>query len=161
MVRNILSHAKTWGLAALLAANVTAAGIGLAQAQEDMIVVQLDQAKVLQLPDKTSTIIVGNPIIADVTMLKRSNKMVITGKGFGKTNLIALDSSGNSIGESTIQVVTGATGLLVQRGMERESYNCAPMCQPTVALGDAAKFMADNAAQIMGRNAASVAGPPR
>ena len=148
-------------LTALLSVGVVVAGIAVAQAQEDVILVQLDQAKVLQLPDKTSTIIVGNPIIADVTMLKRSNKMVITGKGFGQTNLIALDSSGNSIGESLIQVVTGTSALVVQRGMERESYNCAPRCQPTVTLGDAQKYMSETAAQIQGRNAVSLPTGPR
>ena len=148
-------------LTALLSVGVVVAGIAVAEAQEDVILVQLDQAKVLQLPDKTSTIIVGNPIIADVTMLKRSNKMVITGKGFGQTNLIALDSSGNSIGESVIQVVTGVGGLIVQRGMERESYHCAPRCQPTVTLGDAGKYMAETAAQIQGRNTVSLPSGPR
>ena len=40
--------------------------------------------------------ILGNPMIADVTMLKDTNAMVITGKGFGQTNLIAIDSAGRS-----------------------------------------------------------------
>jgi Flp pilus assembly secretin CpaC len=139
-------------------AGLLMASTNSAVAQTDVIIVQLDQAKVLQLPDKTSTVIVGNPIIADVTMLKRGNRMVITGKGFGQTNLIALDSAGNSIGESVIQVIKGSAGLVLQRGMERESYNCAPICQPTVALGDSGKYLGEVAGQIQSRNSASAPG---
>src|SRR4051794_41946024 len=94
-----LSHA---GVRAALAAAAFAVGIASAYAEpsDDLITVNIDRAKVIQLPERTATVIVGNPIIADVTMLKRSNRMVLTGKGFGETNLIALDSSGNAIGES-------------------------------------------------------------
>ena len=56
---------------ATLATLILGAGLGAAAAA-DLIDVTLDQAKVLQLPDKTATVIVGNPIIADVTMLKRN-----------------------------------------------------------------------------------------
>ena len=115
---------------------------------DDVIDVQVDQAKIIQLPEKTSTIIIGNPIVADVTLLKGSANMVLTGKGFGETNLIALDSKGNSLGESTIRVMTGFKGLVVQRGGDRESYSCLPRCQPVVVLGDTSKFMGDTGAQI-------------
>jgi Flp pilus assembly secretin CpaC len=122
---------------------------------EDVIQVLLDQAKVIQLPEKTSTVIIGNPIVADVTMLKRNNRLIITGKGFGETNLIALDASGESLGESVVRVTASSKDLVVQRGMDRESYTCAPRCQPTVALGDTSKYSADVAGQIQARNALS------
>lgn len=156
MLRPMSSTSRFFRLSAAVAACLSA-GSPLAQAaSSDVILVQLDKAKVLQLPDKTSTIIVGNPIIADVTLLKRSNVITITGKGFGETNLIALDAAGNALGESLIQVVTDGNSLVVQRGMDRESYNCAPTCQPTVNLGDSAKYMGAVAGQIQSRNTASV-----
>ena len=124
----------------------------------DVIVVHLDQAKVMDLPDKTSTVIVGNPIVADVTMLKRNNKVVLTGKGYGETNLIALDSAGNSLGESLVRVSGGFDGVIVQRGMDRQSLHCSPRCQPTVNLGDSTSYIADAAAQIQQHNAISQPG---
>jgi hypothetical protein len=145
-----LRHGLAAGIILLLAGSAAMAG-------DDVITVNLDRAKVIQLPDKTSTVIVGNPIIADVTILKRSNRMVLTGKGFGETNLIALDAAGNASGESVIPVTPAFNGLVIQRGMDRESYNCAPGCQPTVTLGDAPKFMGDVAGQIQNRNTASSA----
>jgi Flp pilus assembly secretin CpaC len=122
---------------------------------EDVINVSIDQAKVIQLPDKTSTVIVGNPIVADVTMLKGNGKMILTGKGFGETNLIALDASGGTLGESVIRVTSQFRGLIVQRGLDRESYTCNPSCQPTVFLGDTAKYMGEVSGQIQAHNALS------
>ncbi len=123
----------------------------------DTIEVVLDQAKVLQLPLNTSTVIVGNPIIADVTMLRRTNQMVLTGKGYGQTNMIALDAEGNAVGESVVKVSGSTHGLVVQRGMARETYSCAPRCQPTVNLGDDTGYLGQVSGQIRSRAAASAA----
>ncbi len=129
----------------------------------DVITVVLDQAKIINLPEGANTIIIGNPIVADATMLRRNNQMILTGKGFGETNLIALDSSGAAVGESVIRVVSPTNDLVVQRGMDRESYSCMPRCQPTVRLGDAQKYMSEVGSAIQQRNQMSLpggGGPP-
>ena len=120
----------------------------------DVIEVNLDQAKIINLPEATLTLIIGNPVIVDVSMLRTTGKMVLTGKGFGETNLLAVDKNGAVISESTVKVTAGAGNLIIQRGMERESYHCSPRCQPTVALGDTARHMGDTIGQINTRNAA-------
>jgi hypothetical protein len=71
---------------------------------------------------------------------------VITGKSFGETNLIALDGQGNLLGEWTIRVGGDNDGLIVQNGVNRESYICAPHCLPTIDLADAKAVAADRAA---------------
>lgn len=134
-------------------------GVAGAVASEDppassAISLVLNKAKVLQLPSNAVTIVVGNPIVADVTMLKRSKHMILTGKGFGETNLIALDAQGRSVGESLIRVTAPTKNLIVQRGMERETWDCTPRCQPTFSLGDSTRFAGENAAQIQTRNSA-------
>lgn len=126
--------------------------LGFAHA-DDTLVVTVDQARVVKVPEAARTLIIGNPMIADVTLLKQGSTMIITGKGFGETNLIALDKSGNPVAQSMIQVVGGANALVVQRGMERQSYTCAPRCQPAARLGDDAKFFGDVTAQIQQHNA--------
>jgi hypothetical protein len=78
--------------------------------------------------------------------------MVVTGKGFGQTNLIALDAQGNVLDEKMIRVVPTTSTLLVQRGTDRESYSCAPQCMPTVQLGDG-KIFTEASSQITSRNA--------
>lgn len=117
----------------------------------DTITVQLDNAKVVKMPAKAATIVIGNPSIADVTMLKGSGTMVVTGRGYGETNMIALDKQGEPVAESQIRVRGSDRVLLVQRGLERESYSCTPACLPTVQLGDTRQF-AETTQQIQARN---------
>ena len=100
------------------------------------IAVNVDQAKLVKLPPKVATIVVGNPLIADVT-LQPGGLIVVTGKGYGATNFIAMDRAGEVLVDRIIQV-EGPTDqvVTVYRGVERESYSCTPICQRRVTLGD-------------------------
>ena len=137
-----------------------AAGLGLSSAgvaagsaaPPDVLKVTLDQAKVMQRPAGASTLVVGNPAIADVTMLKGGLAMVVTGKGYGETNMIALDAQGNIIDEKQIDVEPTRSVLVVQRGNDRASYWCNPTCMPTVQLGDEDKAFSEARGQISARN---------
>lgn len=102
----------------------------------DRIAVNVDQAKLVKLPSGIATIVVGNPLIADVT-LQSGGVVVVTGKGYGATNFIALDRSGQVLVDRQIQV-EGPTDQLVTvyRGIDRETYSCMPVCQRRVTLGD-------------------------
>ncbi len=123
---------------------------GIASAEK--IVVLTDRAKIIKLPDRTKTVIVGNPIVADVTIGK-DGLVVLTGKSYGTTNLITLDSGGTVLNESTIEVRQANENLvLMQRGMDRETYSCTPNCMPTVALGDETKYFTDTGAASTTRN---------
>jgi len=108
----------------------------MAEPTADPVAVNVDQAKLVKLPARVSTIIVGNPMIADVT-LQSGGVVVVTGKGYGATNFIAMDRSGAVLVDRVIQV-EGPTDQLVTiyRGVERESYSCMPICQRRVTLGD-------------------------
>ena len=94
----------------------------------------------MKLPAKVSTIVVGNPLIADVT-LQSGGIVVVTGKGYGATNFIAMDRNGEVLVDRQIQV-EGPTDQLVTvyRGVERESYSCMPICQRRVTLGDGTSY---------------------
>ena len=119
----------------------------------EVIDVVLDQVKIIQLPENAVTLVIGNPLMVDVTMLRANNKMILTGKGFGQTQVVALDAAGEAIGESLIKVSADDTkNLVVQRGLERESYHCNQRCQLTYALGDATRHMGETAGQIQSRN---------
>lgn len=125
----------------------------MAQAGQELLAVTLDQAKMVRIPAGTQTLIIGNPIIADVTMLKNIGMMVVTGKSFGQTNLIAVDNSGNPVAESMIRVSGSADATVtVYRGMDRESYSCTPHCEPVLNLGDSTKFLTDISGQVTSRN---------
>jgi hypothetical protein len=119
-------------------------------------------AKIARLPAGATTFIVGNPMIADVTMLKNNNSMVITGKGFGQTNLIAIDAAGSVLEEKQVRVLPAKTVLVLQNGNSRISYACNPECMPAVQLGDDDKTFTEAGGQISTRNsyAAGGAGSP-
>jgi Flp pilus assembly secretin CpaC len=112
----------------------------VAEPTADSIAVNVDQAKLVKLPTRVSTIVVGNPLIADVT-LQTGGILVVTGKGYGATNFIAMDRSGEILVDRVIQV-EGPTDQLVTvyRGVERESYSCMPVCQRRVTLGDGENY---------------------
>ncbi|MDE2376158.1 pilus assembly protein N-terminal domain-containing protein [Bradyrhizobium sp.] len=122
------------------AAVLIAPAAGLAESIADTIAVNVDQAKLVRLPGKVATIVVGNPLIADVT-LQPGGMIVVTGKGYGATNFIALDRGGEVLVDRQIQVEGPSDRLVtVYRGIERESYSCMPICQRRVTLGDSESY---------------------
>lgn len=124
---------------------------------DDVISVVVDQAKLVRLPEKISTIVVGNPLIADVS-LQAGGTMVVTGKGYGSTNVMALDQDGSIVVDRQIQVEGPRDKLVtVYRGIERESYSCTPVCQRRITLGDTQTYF-NNALAQSGNLSARAAG---
>ena len=119
------------GLSVLVASGVQAA---------ETVTVNVDQAKLIKLTGRVATLVVGNPLIADVA-LQPGGVVVVTGKGYGATNVIAMDRSGEVLEERIVQVQGPTENLVtVYRGVERESYTCQPICQRRVTLGDSAGY---------------------
>lgn len=149
------------GLTRLFAGVLALALAGSAEsvrADSSPIVISLDRARIIKVPDGTQTLIIGNPLVADVTMLKGNGSMIITGRSFGVTNLISLDSGGKPIDEATIKVTPPEQSLVVMRGTQQESYSCNPRCSPVVTLGDDAKYMNDTIANAKARIGAVMSG---
>lgn len=114
--------------------------------------ITVDRAKVIRLPERTQTVVVGNPSIADLA-IQKNGIVVVTGKSYGVTNLIALDGAGNMLAESTVSVGAATDAIMVvQRGLDRQSYSCTPSCQPSVLLGDANAYFNENRGQAEQRN---------
>lgn len=123
------------------------------------VTVPIDQAKLVKLPEKVATIVVGNPLIADVS-LQPGNVMVITGKGYGITNLIALDRAGNVLMERALEVHGGGEHVVVvYRGIERSSFSCMPECEPRITLGDGKAHFELTMGQTVVRSGAAQIGP--
>lgn len=146
-LRRVLAKA---GLVLLAAASVVLVA-PRGQAAEALNVV-LDRATLMKLPEKVSTIVVGNPLIADVA-IQSGGLVVVTGKGYGSTNLIALDRAGTVLMERSI-VVKGAVGPNVQvyRGMQRETYSCSPDCERRITLGDSVDYFSATLGQSGARD---------
>lgn len=139
-----MMFAKASRRLAVFALFVLAAALSCAaaEASDKSIIVDIDYARIVKIPDGAGTLVIGNPLVADVTMLKNNQLMVITGKSFGTTNLIVLDRSGAQVGESLVTVVPTRDKLVLQRGPHRESYSCKPDCMPSIDLADDKEYMA-------------------
>jgi Flp pilus assembly secretin CpaC len=114
--------------------------LGLAAPTDDVISVNVDQAKLIRFPERIATIVVGNPLIADVS-LQTGGVVVVTGKGYGATNIIAIDRKGEILMDRQVHVEGPSDKVVtIYRGVERESYSCMPACQRRVTLGDGDGF---------------------
>src|SRR5437879_6942067 len=129
-----------FGLRSLATAILLWPAVCLAASDPDRIAVYVDQAKLVKLPAKVSTIVVGNPLIADVT-LQSGGIIVVTGKGYGATNFIAMDRNGEVLVDRQIQV-EGPSDQLVTgyRSVGRASYSCMPIRRGRITLGDGESY---------------------
>lgn len=122
-------------LSALLAALALAVVPGAASAQT--LNVEIDRSARVQLAGAASSVIVGNPQIADVSVVD-ANTLFITGKGYGVTEVVAVDGVGRTLFQREVVVTGGSTGSVrVWRGGQATEMACASSCAPSIrSLGD-------------------------
>lgn len=102
--------------------------------------VAMDEVHTITFETPVSTVYVGNPTIADINMIDARHAFII-GKGFGNTNIVALDSTGKQVFESPVSVLTRSarneSTVVVNRGSQRTTYSCtANACEATPAPGE-------------------------
>jgi Flp pilus assembly secretin CpaC len=125
-------------VSAFLTASAALAAVALEipAARANDLIVKYDQSQLLRLPRPAAEIIIGNPTIADVSV-QGGNLLVVTGKSFGITNIISLDAERNIIQDQRVLVQRDDVRVVnLQKGNKRESYNCAPQCNPSITIGD-------------------------
>jgi hypothetical protein len=125
----------------------------------EVIDVPVDNARLVKLPERAATVVIGNPLIADVS-IQPGGLAVVTGKGYGATNVIMLDKDGAVLSEQAILVDSPSDPVVVvYRGVARETYSCAPECQPRATLGDDNEYFTKTLGQGVTRsNQAMAAG---
>jgi Flp pilus assembly secretin CpaC len=102
---------------------------GPAGAAEDMLRVYMDHARVLKLDRAVSKVIIGNSDVADATVAD-AKTIVLTGRSFGTTNLVILDSAGNAIVDERILVsIDEGNTVRVYRQTARSVLSCTPNCE--------------------------------
>ncbi|TPW03109.1 MAG: CpaC-related secretion pathway protein [bacterium] len=113
------------------AAVVLSPTIGIAQSGS--LNVEIDQTQRVQLRGPAGSVIVGNPAIADVTVVD-ANTLYITGKGNGVTEIVAVDTIGRTVFQSQIVVTDGAGAgrVRVWRGGQATEMACASSCSPSL-----------------------------
>jgi len=135
-------------------------GAAIGAGGDEAIAVVVDQATLIKLPERVATLIVGNPLIADVS-LQPGGTMVVTGKSYGATNVMAIDRTGAVLIDRQIQVDAPAGDKLVTvfRGVNRETYSCTPVCQKRITLGDGPEYFRSTLEQT-GVLTSQASGPP-
>ena len=103
---------------------------------EETVDLVIDFATILELDEPISTLIIGNPGIANVT-IEDHQTIVLTGKAAGMTNLIALDEDGEEIINALVRVTSNVRRLTtVFYGSKRQTLSCAPTCEQVISVGD-------------------------
>jgi hypothetical protein len=98
--------------------------------------VPIDQAGLLRLPEDATAVVVGNPAIADATMFD-ARTIFVSGRAYGQTNIIALNSEGRVIYASDVSVTqVRREHVQVFHNNEAVSYVCNPVCRHVPAIGD-------------------------
>ena len=139
MIKNLLSKSV------FAAAMVMYAGSASAEMQR--LTLEVDESQMLTLPTSPGTIVIGNPVIADVSI--QGKQIFLHGKAFGQTSLTILDLEGNQIATYLLatthsqadNVFVYKQTLALNDGLAmRYSYTCASKCEAEIQIGDEEKF---------------------
>ncbi|MFD2260581.1 pilus assembly protein N-terminal domain-containing protein [Chelativorans composti] len=108
---------------------VMAATFFPAGARAEIITIVMNQAKIIKLPKPADTIVIGNSEIADATV-QDDDTIVLTGKGFGQTNLVVFDDDGEVIMDSQLAVARQMdNSVRVYRPGNIQTLYCSPFCE--------------------------------
>ncbi len=106
----------------------------------EQFTVSIDQAKLLHLEKQSAAVIVGNPSIADVSV-QNGKLLVVTGKSYGSTNVIVLDSERKIVTNKIINVTDNQKQVVqLYKGSLRQSYNCTDKCSTVMSIGDEPEY---------------------
>ncbi|NQE64001.1 pilus assembly protein N-terminal domain-containing protein [Caulobacter sp. RHG1] len=84
------------------------------------------QASYLNLGGAVRDVVVGDPTVADVSVVN-DRTLVVLGKRPGVTSLLAFGASGRALADRQIVVSEGA-GVTVYRGANPSTYACGAQC---------------------------------
>ena len=111
---------------------VALSGVAATSAQadeDDLLRVSMNHARVLKLDRPVSKVIIGNAKVADATVADATT-IVLTGRSFGTTNLVLLDSEGNAIVDERVLVsIDEGNTVRVFRQTARTVLSCTPNCE--------------------------------
>lgn len=119
--------------ALILLASAIAAGPGFA----GDIRVNSDQTVAVKLSQAAKTVLVGNPLIAEVSIVD-SRTVYVMGRLAGQTNLVAVDANGNEIFNERVSVKVGDQHMVtLHKGSDGpRTFSCAPKCEWVMMPGD-------------------------
>jgi Flp pilus assembly secretin CpaC len=117
----------------------------------------MDQVRVVTFRTPFKAVSVGNPLIADATVIDETHVFLV-GKEFGTTNLVAVDDEGNQVAEEMITVSTQRGAMVtVTRGALAQTLTCnAGRCDVRPTPGDEPARYRDDSTAITIREGQNV-----
>ncbi len=93
------------------------------------LTVAIDHSTRLSVAGSATSVVVGNPQVADVTVVD-SHTVFVSGRGYGETDIVVLDGAGRTLYSGEVLVGGGSGGRVsIYRGAERTDMACAPGCE--------------------------------
>jgi hypothetical protein len=101
----------------------------------------IDQARLVSFPEPVKTVYMGNPYIADISMVDPQHAFVL-GKTFGITNMIALSADGKQVSNQQVTVLNNGAAVTVNLGAAQFNYMCTlAHCETAPRPGDPQIFV--------------------
>ena len=115
----------------LLIACMAAASIAAPALAAPSTNVAIDHTARINLRSPAASVIVGNPAVADVTVVDERT-LFLSGRGYGVTEVTVLDPLGRTIWSSEVVVTAPTEGAVtVYRGNQATEMACAQSCAAT------------------------------
>jgi Flp pilus assembly secretin CpaC len=90
--------------------------------------VAIDHTTRINLRSPAASVIVGNPAVADVTVVDERT-LFLQGKGYGVTEVVVLDPLGRTIWQGDVVVTEPTQGAVtIYRGNQPTEMACAAAC---------------------------------
>jgi Flp pilus assembly secretin CpaC len=125
-------------LTALAALSCLALMAGGVEANAASLSVPLDRSVRLSVPGSAASVVIGNPDIADVTVVD-SHNIFVSGRSFGSTDIHVLDADGRLLISADLVVsAPNSAHVSIYRGATRTDLSCSPVCQSAQGGGKAA-----------------------
>lgn len=110
--------------------------LALASPASAAVVARIDEATALTLPGSAANVVVGNPAVADVSIIDR-RRIAILGRTYGTTNIMAFDATGRMIYNGLVTVTSPSAGhISMFRGAQVYNFTCGPRCERTPMPGE-------------------------
>ncbi len=142
--RSILRVLAHHGIGVAVALGIMGAVAG---AQAATVKIKPDEVKVVRLSERPSTVVVGNPLYADVMVV--GNQILVQGQNYGKTSVIVMNNEGRKIARLEV-VVSGQPEetIAIFRQGKKETFICNPDCNSFLDTSDNAESMSLNAMRL-------------
>lgn len=128
----------------------------VARHDSDGLTVPMDEAKLITFTQPVTTLFIGNPVIADVTIID-SHHAYLLGKTFGATNMIGLDANNRQVMNAQINVTNRMVGAVtLNRGADTYNYSCTRLhCETSPRPGDPSAYVSNTQGTVQSQQEAS------